>query len=45
MFTWKRLLYACVLIVVLLFGFVSLILPGIIVDKAQSLVAEERAAP
>ncbi len=41
MFTWKRLLYACVLFVVLLFGFVSLILPGIIVDKAQSLVAEE----
>ena len=41
MLTWKRLLYACVLIVVLLFGFVSLILPGIIVDKAQSLVAEE----
>ena len=41
MFTWKRLLYACVLVVVLFFGFVSLILPGIIVDKAQSLVAEE----
>ncbi len=41
MFTWKRLLYACVLIVVLLFGFVSLILPGIVVDKAQSLVTEE----
>ncbi|MBW2512602.1 MAG: DUF748 domain-containing protein [Deltaproteobacteria bacterium] len=41
MSTWKRLLYACVLFVVLLFGFVSLILPGIIVDKAQSLVAKE----
>jgi len=41
MFTWKRLLYACILVVVLLFGFVSLILPGIIVDKAQSLVAKE----
>ena len=41
MFTRKRLLYTCILIVVLVFGFVSLILPGIIVDKAQSWVADE----
>ncbi len=41
MFTRKRVLYACILIVGLLFGFVSLILPGIIVDKAQSWVAAE----
>ncbi len=41
MLTRKRLLYACGLLVGLLFGFVSLILPGIIVDKAQSWVANE----
>ena len=41
MFTIKRLIFACVLIILLLFGFVTLILPGIVVDQAQSLVAEE----
>ena len=37
----KRLLYACVLIAGLFFGFVSLVLPGIIAGKAQSWVADE----
>ena len=41
MFTIKRLIYACVLIIGLLFGFVTLILPGIVVDQAKSLVAGE----
>lgn len=40
MVTGKRLLVAFVLFIGLLFGFISLILPGIIVGKAQSLVAE-----
>ena len=41
MLTRKRLLYTCVLIVGLFFGFVALILPGIVVEKAQSWVADE----
>ncbi|MEN8686146.1 MAG: DUF748 domain-containing protein [Desulfuromonadales bacterium] len=41
MFTIKRLIYACVLIILLLFGFVTLVLPGIVVDQAKSLVAGE----
>ncbi len=41
MFTWKRLLYASALIIILLFAFTSLILPGIVIDRAQSWVAAE----
>lgn len=41
MFTWKRLLYTFLLIVVLCFGFVTLILPGIVIDRAQDWVADE----
>ena len=41
MTTIKRLIYACVLIIILFFGFVTLILPGIVVDQAQSWVADE----
>ncbi|MGD9019757.1 MAG: DUF748 domain-containing protein, partial [Desulfuromonadales bacterium] len=41
MFNIKRLIYTCVLIIGLLFGFVTLILPGIVVDQAKSLVAGE----
>ena len=41
MFTWKRVLYASVLSGILFFGFVSLILPGIVIDRAQSWIADE----
>ena len=41
MLTRKRLIYACVLIVCLFFGFVSLVLPGIIAGKAQNWVVDE----